>query len=1364
MNHVITTPSLRLKAFAAVAKWALWLLATAWVTLGLVWVGLHFVIVPRISEFRPWLEQQASSALGITVRIGAIAAKSNGLIPSIELTDVRLQDTQGRDALRLPSVLAALSPRSAMGLGFEQLYVEAPELDVRRTPDGRIWVAGFVLPDTQSAGASAVDWLFSQTELAVRHGRIRWTDELRAMPALQLEDVDVVVRNRLRKHLVRFDANPPAGWGQRISVMGDFQQPLLTRKNGQWRDWTGQLYTQSAEVDLAQLRNYANLGFDLTRGAGGLRAWVGIDRARITGATADVVLNQVTARVSPRLEPLDFAWVTGRLGYRVLNGGEEYTSQNLQFETQDGLHWPGGNVRLALFNSEPALVPRGPIRPAHGEFSADRLDLPALAEISDRLPLDDAWRARLQSMAPRGMVESLNAVWQGAIEAPQTYSARGQVSGLQISANSQGGRSNPGVRGLDLAFDLNETGGKASLSMKDGALDLPDLLVEPALSFAALSGQVQWKHDDQRISVDVARLIFANADGQGELQAHWHSSSAATGAGDHHAARGVLDLQGSLSRMEGAALYRYLPMAMDKEGRDYLRAAVLGGTASNVKFRVAGDLAKFPFYDAAQGEFRISANVQNAVFAFAPPLIMPRDSLPWPAVTHASCELLIDHDTLQVKNGKAAVAGHPGLQVTKGEALVSRLYDALLVSVNLDARGPLTESLAVVNNSPVGAWTGKVMSRATATGNADYHLKLTVPVLDVDKSTVQGTVQLAGNDLQISPDLPRLARARGQLAFNESGFVVNAGQARILGGDVRIEGGLSLTGNGLTTRTSSTVLRLQGVATADGLRQSRELGAIARLGQHASGAAPYSAVIGLRSGVPELVVTSSLVGMGLTLPAPFAKAAEASLPLRFETAVVRSSMAAGARLQDQIQIDVGRMANAVYVRDIAGPESRVLRGSIAVGLAMDESAPLPADGVVANMNVDKLDVDAWTKVLSGASSATAAINTAAMGYLPNTVALRAKELVVEGRTINNVVVGGGRDGLLWRANVNANELNGYLEYRQPSGNGQGRVFARLAHLNLGPSAAQDMESLLDQQPASIPALDIIVEDLVLRGKKLGRVELQATNMGRGSGRDAGREWRLNRFNVTLPEATFTASGNWAVVNAQAGSGASGSGEAAAAAPAKNARDRRRTVLNFKLDIADSGELLARFGMPGVIAKGKGKLEGQVAWLGSPLNLDYPSLGGAINVNVESGQFLKADPGIAKLFGVLSLQSLPRRLTLDFRDVFSDGFSFDFVRGDVAIDQGIARTSNLQMKGVNAAVLLDGQADIEKETQHINVVVIPEINAGSASLLASAVNPLVGLTTFLAQAILRGPLINANTQVFLIDGTWIDPHVTKVERK
>ncbi|TXT36506.1 MAG: hypothetical protein FD135_4229 [Comamonadaceae bacterium] len=382
----------------------------------------------------------------------------------------------------------------------------------------------------------------------------------------------------------------------------------------------------------------------------------------------------------------------------------------------------------------------------------------------------------------------------------------------------------------------------------------------------------------------------------------------------------------------------------------------------------------------------------------------------------------------------------------------------------------------------------------------------------------------------------------------------------------------------------------------------------------------------------------------------------------------------------------------------------------------------------------------------------------AMAYVPTTLAVRAESLVAGGRQFNHMVVGGGRDGSLWRANLDAQELNGYLEFRQGSGqavdSSAGRVYARLARLSITPAQATEVEALLDAQPASLPALDIVVDDFELRGKHFGRLEVDATNrMATGNSDATGvREWRLHKFNLSVPEATLTANGQWARSSAP---------DAMAGSTPSAMADRRRTVLNFKLDVADGGALLTRLGMKDVVRQASGKLEGQVAWLGSPLKLDYPTLGGAFTVNIASGQFLKADPGIAKLLGVLSLQSLPRRLTLDFRDVFSEGFAFDFLRGDVSVEHGMARTNNLQMKGVNAAVLMEGQADIARETQDLKVVVVPEINAGTASLIASVINPAVGLGSFLAQVFLRRPLIESNTRELHVTGSWTDPQVAQV---
>jgi uncharacterized protein YhdP len=160
---------------------------------------------------------------------------------------------------------------------------------------------------------------------------------------------------------------------------------------------------------------------------------------------------------------------------------------------------------------------------------------------------------------------------------------------------------------------------------------------------------------------------------------------------------------------------------------------------------------------------------------------------------------------------------------------------------------------------------------------------------------------------------------------------------------------------------------------------------------------------------------------------------------------------------------------------------------------------------------------------------------------------------------------------------------------------------------------------------------------------------------------------------------------------------------------------------------------------------------------------YPSLQGQFQIRMGRGQFLKADPGVAKLLGVLSLQGLPRRLLLDFRDVFYEGFAFDTVQGDVQIQQGIASTRNLQIDGVNAVVKMDGSADIAHETQQLRVLILPQLDAGGASVVAGlAINPVVGLTSYLAQWLLKSPLSRATIQEFTVDGSWSDPVVKRVD--
>ncbi len=1391
MNEPATQPSRLLKITAVTARWLLGLLIAAWLLFGLSVAVLHGWIVPRIGEYRGLLETQASRVIGVPVRIASISATSDGLFPTFELLGVSIQDDQKREALRLERVVASVSPRSIWRLSFEQLYIERPQVDVRMDALGKLHVAGLAMSTQTSGETRAADWFFAQRELVVEHGTVRWTDERRKAEPLLLSDVRFVARNGTRRHTLRLDATPPSGWGERFTVRGRFRQPLLSIRSGDWETWNGEIYAELPHIDVRRLGDYLTIDARVRAAGGGLRAWADVSKGQIVGGAVDMALNRVDALLGPTLDPLVLTDVTGRLagkrdrtdsGPRAL----EFSTTNLQFTATDGLRWPGGNL---WFKHTPEGVARSgnaarPGTPERGELKADRLDLAALALIADQLPLGDKAHRLLSAYAPRGMVESIDAGWHGPADAPQDYRVRGKVTGLRVAPQPASAAAvaaaaavvagtpvppalvavlpadsirhrlaigTPGLRGASVDFDATQAGGSATLAIAQGALDFPGIFEEPTVPIERLSASMNWKLDGEKIQVQVPKLGFANADAAGELHATWRTSDPAASSSKARFP-GVLDLSGQLTRANGTRVHRYLPLDIPQATREYVRESVVRGTASTVDFKVRGDLHDMPFMDPRSGDFRIVAKVADATFLPATPsMVTSGETLPWPGLTGVSGELVFERAGMRVRNARGRVAGAPGVEISRADVQIADLsHHAPVLEVDAQARGPVAELLQA--GAPLLGEAADATRNVRVTGDADYALRLSVPLETPEKAVVKAGVVLAGNDLQLTPEASVFTQVRGTLNFTESGFALSGVQGRFAGGETRIEGQGKYGAAGHDVNFSA-----QGNITADGLKASPDIGWLQPLASRTSGGTAYAANVAIRDGEPEFALTSSLQGLGLSLPAPFSKSADTAMPLHIERKVVlREVRNAGSptapRLHDQLILSLGDVASATYVRDVSAAPPRVLSGSIGVGMPASESPSMPEAGVHANLQLGQFDIAAWQALfgeaegsVSNASGqpsqppAKTGARGAASGYLPTEVALRAKSLGIGGgRALHDVVLGGSREGALWRANIDASELSGYAEY---SPSQAGRIYARLARLRIAPSEARGVESLLDEQPGALPALDIVIDEFELLGKQLGRAEINAINRG-----GARREWRLNKLAFTMPEASFTAQGSWAV-------GLNGNG----------LKDPRSTAMTFKLDMADAGALLARFGMKDVIRQGRGRLEGDVDWRGSPLSLDYPTLGGQLHIDVGSGQFLKADPGLAKLLGVLSLQALPRRLTLDFRDLFSEGFAFDFVRGDAKIVEGRATTNNLQMKGVNAAVLMEGTADIAKETQNLRVVVVPQINAGTAALVATAINPVIGLGTFLAQWLLSKPLSAAGTQEFQIDGTWTDPNITKVPR-
>jgi uncharacterized protein YhdP len=305
----------------------------------------------------------------------------------------------------------------------------------------------------------------------------------------------------------------------------------------------------------------------------------------------------------------------------------------------------------------------------------------------------------------------------------------------------------------------------------------------------------------------------------------------------------------------------------------------------------------------------------------------------------------------------------------------------------------------------------------------------------------------------------------------------------------------------------------------------------------------------------------------------------------------------------------------------------------------------------------------------------------------------------------------------------------------------GRVVARLARLvqpgagELAPWSGAGDTTAPSSGANPWPAIDLTTDAYTTRGHDVGKLEVLA--------HPVAADWQIEKLRVSNEAGHIEAEGVWRGGRAP------------------------QTRLDVKLDAQEAGAFLARFAMPDTIRGAPTTIEGQLTWDGAPSDFDYPSLSGTFRLRSGAGQFLKADPGVGRLLGVLSLQALPRRISLDFRDVFSEGFAFDTVVGSVRIQNGVMHTEGFKLAGPAAAVDITGDVDLGRETQQLRVRVQPSlsssVSAGAAALFIA--NPLVGAAvgagTLLAQKMLNNPIEQLFAYEYGVSGAWDDPVVQRL---
>jgi uncharacterized protein (TIGR02099 family) len=1254
------------------ALWAYRLIAIALFTCALVFAGivlaLRYWILPNIDEYRPRVIQALADASRQRVELGRIEGEWDGMRPRLILRDLRLFDQQGRERVHLDEVDSTLAWLSLFSgeLQFYSIELRHLRLEARRNASGTLDVAGVVIGESNDGGGSGLgDWLLRQHRIVLEDSQLIWTDETLSNVPLEMNDVHILIEQFLGTHRFALRATPPAELATPIDIRGELQGDSL----GDLTRWSGRLYASVKQADYKLLRQWVKLPEQLIQGAGGAQLWMDITGGRPTGVTADVALSKVRVQLQPELPELALTTLQGRLGWRESSNTLELWARNIMFATPDGVRLPPADIVYSRISGKPGV-------PERSEATFDALDLEAVERLIDRLPLDPALRKRLSELKPRGTLRAFHVVWQDHFDLSKPYAVTGGFSNVGWHASGY----LPGVSNVTADFYANERGGSLAGIVASTQLDMPAAFVAP-LPIQRADIKLSWTMAAGLPRINLEQVTLSNA----------HLSGAVSGTYDAAAdGPGTINLKGTFTRASGQEIWRYVPLILPADVRDWLHEGILQASGRDVQLTLKGDLRKFPFSVPGTGLFQVQAMIDDGVVQFGSH---------WPRMHAVRGRLSVIGHRLEIAVSDAAVFGATlhNLNIVMPDFSDEKPW----IQARGEAEGPSSEFLRYLRESPVHERIGRAVDELRATGRGRLALSVEIPLPHASDVRLSGVYTFADNTVVPTEGLPTVEQLSGQLSFTQDEVQLREAQGRIFGRPARVSLGTE-PGRGL---------RIQGSGQVDAVALRRQFNE--PLLSRVEGITDWKLSMALQDERSELVIESSLVGLSSSLPAPLYKPAAQREPLR----VQRRDADAG---QDLYGFTLGSSVSGQLLVNRTG-KSRVVRGEI--GLGEPASAP-QRDGVWITGKLERLDFDDWQDVLSGQGG-----DGQDEGVRWSGMEVSAQRVRMFSREFSDMDIDATRGGKVWRANLDSPQVAGEVEW---SSEGKGALMGRFTRLQLpAPTPMVKAQGGGAQQGKDLPSVDIAAADFRMGTRELGSLTMRAS--------PRGSDWNIERLDLASPEGNLSVKGIW---------------QAWAVNP--------RTQLEVNLDVNDIGRFFARMQLPKGIEGGKGKLEGTLAWSGPPFALDTPTLEGRLGLSAAKGRFVKVDPGIGKLLAVVSLQNLPKVVTLDFRDIFSQGFAFDQISAHADIVHGLARTQDFNMKGPAARVEMRGEVNLAAETQQLDVKIFPAMSE-SVALGTALVNPIIGLGALVVQKALKDPLSHLLALEYHIAGTWTAPSVSKKKR-
>ena len=1319
----------------------LWIVIAIVILVVSTYVMLGRYLANSVQVYRTDVVELLEQRTGLHAEVGELSGKWAFFTPVIELAEVNLYQNSGFNAPIISAkkiileldVLASLLVREPR---LVTLSVYGLDLNLQRNAEGDYSLLG--LNKTAPAAQGQNDFLpimLRQDLLTLHDSKI--TIALEGGDSLVISDLDISFK--------RF-----AGFYQLAASteMSGQALRLVTEIDGNPLEWAANdmdVYLRVGEGDLLRwlpkewLTELAKrTSIALNQWHAGTEVWAKWEQGKLHSVRGFLHNDLLDFNYKKAKKPVVFSQLNSQFQLDI------DTKNNMQLQLQDFIFslgeasWPKSAVKVNL-------------NPNAGTADV-QMDRGELAPLSTLLlqseVLNESMQGMFTTLALEGSFENLLVHLEKDSE--ESFYLSADFNAIQCEQ----WKNIPAVSGLSGQIQLKPKMGIIQIESEQLGLASPLYFRQPLL-VDTLQGPVSWQVDDDQVRVQSAHLKLANKDVAGSVifsvkvprhkkeineaqvktaqqpNSSQHNIKAITDAPspeieklDESGHTGpALYLAARFDHILGSSLSHYLPPALPQDVLQWLDTGLLEGQL-NGRLVYHGSLSwRNPL---AQHTLQTQLDFANASLDYLPTT--------WPPLSKANGSLFINESDVSFVVNEGEIWGS-SVAITQG--FVGKTAETPLVHVSLDGvyKSTMHDALRLLNETPLKEVVGGSAETWLGSGDVNGKMKLSIPLVQSEKEMALDVVTHFQKATLSLPDFDLVfSGLNGQLNYNQNDGLYSDGmQASLFGYPADIVLPKLDADDGVLFRLdldSQISLR----TLADWSHQP--------VLSFMNGVIDYHGELSIVN--PDAVTTilrisSDTEGMGVDLPAPFAKSKDQARETLFQM------LSQGEYFHYYIRQD---QVFDAYLK-MHGNELDTLR----MVIGEERDIPEGREGVSISGSVDSLNWDVWQRDLSLLESRYDELET--KGGSGNTdsadpkpesssfidmitgINLHVKQFDGFGLQVPNLSANVIRLDHSWWVNARSAMMKGV--FKVPDDERPIAVDLDYFHMPEEETAepaekvfAEQMpvteSSILDMKPADFPALSVKIADLQIDGWKLGQWTFTGTPIG--------EFYYIDDLEVKLTDQTLNAKAIW-----------------------RPDGEQSITELTGKSHGKDVGKLMAAWGYAPTIESDSASLDFELSWPHSPLDFSFDKVSGNANIKIKEGRFLDVGAASAiRVLGILNFAEVGRRLRLDFGDLIKPGHSFNRIEGPMSFHRGTLEFKKLKIHSPSSKMLLVGDVDLVDESLDMTMDVELEITKNLVAIAALVGGPAAGGGMFLIDRLIGDRLAKIASLKYIVSGTMDKPEM------